>query len=344
MKVSEFDFNLPEELIAQEALADRTASRLLVLNRSTGSIDHSKVADLGQYFQAGDVLVLNNSRVLPARLLGHTEAGLDVEIFLLKRLKPELWEALARPGKKIVEGMRIVCKKDSKVLDAIVKEKFLSGKIILKILSEDPETALREVGHVPLPPYIKREDTPIDQSRYQTVYAKTSGSVAAPTAGLHFTPELLENIKQKGVEIVEITLHVGYGTFKPVRSEEVEEHTLDPEFYEISPEAADKINSALRGKRRVIAVGTTTTRTLEGAAHLNNGSITAGAGEINIFIYPGFKFQVISGLMTNFHLPKSSLLMLVSAFADKDMVLHAYNEAIKHQYRFYSYGDAMLII
>jgi S-adenosylmethionine:tRNA ribosyltransferase-isomerase len=344
MNVSDFNFELPEELIAQEALADRAASKLLVLDRLNGQIQHSRMSEIGNFLRPGDLLVVNNSKVLPARLHGQTVSGSEVEIFLLKRISSNEWEALAKPGKKIEIGTNVICQKGELKLNTIVTDKLEDGKIILSIDSENPDEDLQKVGHVPLPPYIKRGDTPIDQAHYQTVYAKNSGSVAAPTAGLHFTPELMESLKQKRIEIVEITLHVGYGTFKPLRADRVEENKLDPEGYEISNETAEKINRAILDGRRVIAVGTTTTRTLEGVALQNNGKIIAGTGELNIFIYPGFKFQVISGLLTNFHLPQSSLIMLVSALAGRENVLHVYGEAIKNRYRFYSYGDAMLVI
>jgi S-adenosylmethionine:tRNA ribosyltransferase-isomerase len=345
MKVSEFHFDLPEELVAQEALPERAASRLLVLDRESGRIEHAHVSDMGKFLRAGDVLVMNNSKVLPARLLGRTEKKFAAECFLLKRISDDTWEGLVRPGKKIEVGTKITCERDSQTLFATVKKKLPDGKVVIQLSGYAPVNDLLEkVGHMPLPPYIKRPDQETDKSRYQTVYAKALGSVAAPTAGLHFTPELLASLQIAGVGLAEITLHVGYGTFKPVRAENVEDHEIDPEVFEISEDAAQKINKALEEGRRVIAVGTTTTRTLESVAKENGGKIKANAGTSNLFIYPGFKFQVLSGLMTNFHLPESSLLMLVSAFAGKDKTLAAYGEAIKEKYRFYSYGDAMLII
>lgn len=345
MKVSEFNFDLPDELIAQEALPDRAASRLLVLDRTNGKVAHSQVALLGGYLRSGDVLVVNNSRVVPARLLGLGANGVQAECFLLKRISKNHWGALIKPGKKFNVGDKIICERNGKRLAVEIKNKSEDGKFMLELSGEgDVNELLEAVGHIPLPPYIKRSDEETDRSRYQTVYAKSSGSVAAPTAGLHFTPELLSVLKSKGVEVTEITLHVGYGTFKPIRAENVEEHELDEEFYEISQSSAETINLALEEGRRIIAVGTTTTRTLESVAKNNNGKIIPGAGASSLFIYPGFEFKVIAGLMTNFHLPESSLIMLVSAFAGKDNVLAAYGEAIKNRYRFYSYGDAMLII
>jgi S-adenosylmethionine:tRNA ribosyltransferase-isomerase len=345
MKLEEFNFDLPEELIAQEALPDRSASRLLVLERATGKITHAHAKDLGNFLRPGDLLVLNNSRVLPARLLGRTHTGVFAECFLLKRLSDSEWEALVRPGKKIEVGNTIFCERDGEKLYAQVKEKLPDGKAVLRLTGDgDIHELLQRVGHMPLPPYIKRPDTLEDKERYQTVYAAALGSVAAPTAGLHFTQELLSELKGKGIDIAEVTLHVGYGTFKPVRVEDIEDHVVDPEVYEIASAAADKINRALDEGRRVIAVGTTSTRTLEGVAKANGGRIAAGAGTIDLFIYPGFEFKVISGLMTNFHLPASSLMLLVSAFAGREQLLRAYGEAIREKYRFYSYGDATLIV
>jgi S-adenosylmethionine:tRNA ribosyltransferase-isomerase len=345
MKLEEFNFDLPEELIAQEALADRSASRLLVLDRATGKMTHSNVRDLDNFLRPGDLLVVNNSKVLPARLFGRTHTGASAECFLLKRLSDTEWESLIRPGKKIEVGNTIFCERDDKKLFVQVTKKLPDGRAVLKLSGTgDINELLQQVGHMPLPPYIKRPDTMDDKERYQTVYAKSLGSVAAPTAGLHFTPELFLSLKDKGIEVAEVTLHVGYGTFKPVRVENIEDHTVDPEVYEISQDAADKINKAQAEGRRIIAVGTTSTRTLECIASANDGKIVAGAGTIDLFIYPGFEFKIISGLMTNFHLPASSLMLLVSAFAGRERLLHAYGEAIKEKYRFYSYGDAMLIV
>lgn len=353
MKVSEFDFNLPPELIAQEALPDRTASRLLVVPRigeeesnnqsNEPKLIQSHVKDLGSFLRSGDLLVVNNSRVLPARLLGD-----KVECFLLTRLSENTWQGLIKPGKKIQIGDVITCRKDSWEISVTVQEKLPDGKVVIKL--SDPlgklsvDDLLQKVGHMPLPPYIKRPDTLEDKERYQTVYSKSLGSVAAPTAGLHFTPDLIESLKKQGIGFAEVTLHVGYGTFKPVRVENVEEHQVDPEKFEISQETANQINQALSEGRRVIAVGTTTTRVLEYCGNKNNGKITAGPGVADIFIHPGYKFQIISGLMTNFHLPQSSLLMLVCAFAGKENILSAYNYAVENKFRFYSYGDAMLIV
>jgi len=347
MNVSDFDFDLPEGLIAQEALPDRTASRLLVLSRQTGLVQHSHVRDLASFLKPGDLLVMNNSRVLPARLLGQVMAGanrgISAECFLLKRLTPNTWESLIKPGKKIEPGDVISCQRDGRMLAATVKRKLPGGKVVLEIPG-DADKLLEDIGHMPLPPYIKRPDTLEDKSRYQTVYAKPAGSVAAPTAGLHFTPGLLAGLQSAGIETAEITLHVGYGTFKPVRADVVEEHVVEPEVYEIPADAAEKINKAKAEGRRVIAVGTTTTRALENSARVSGGRVASGAATADIFMYPGYEFQVITGLMTNFHLPKSSLLMLVSALAGRERLLAAYSAAISQQYRFYSYGDAMLVV
>jgi S-adenosylmethionine:tRNA ribosyltransferase-isomerase len=345
MKISEFDFNLPEELIAQEALPDRSASKLLVMDRATGRINHAHTRDLVNILRPGDLLVVNNSRVMPARLLGRADVGVSAECFLLKRLSGNSWEALVKPGKRMEVGTKITCTRDNETIFAEIIKKLADGKVVLKLSGyKHIDELLDVVGHVPLPPYIKRDDSQIDKMRYQTVYAKNPGSVAAPTAGLHFTPELIVGLKEKGIGFAEVTLHVGYGTFKPVRAEQVEDHTVDPEVYEVTPEAAEKINSAMQEGRRVIAVGTTSTRTIEGIAKANGGKIIAGTGTVDLFIYPGFQFHVISGLLTNFHLPQSSLLLLVSAFAGRENALQAYNVAIKEKYRFYSYGDAMLVI
>lgn len=344
MKVSEFNFDLPEELIAQEALADRSASKLLVMDKKTGNLTHSKVSSILEFLKSGDLIVLNNSKVLPARLLGKLN-DIPVECFLLKKLEENIWEALIKPGRKVEVGYNIICERNSKKLSLIIKDKLPDGKVIINLQTSDGELTdvLQTVGHVPLPPYIKRPDTNIDTNRYQTVYAKNLGSVAAPTAGLHFTDSLLKGVRDQGVEVAEITLHVGYGTFKPVRVEDVEDHTVDPEVYEISSQAAELINTARKEGRRVIAIGTTTTRALESCAKVH-GKIIPVTETADIFIYPPYEFKVISGLMTNFHLPQSSLLFLVAAFAGKEKVLSAYGEAIKNKYRFYSYGDAILIV
>lgn len=363
MDVRRFDFELPPELIAQEPAAERAAARLLSLERQTGAIAHSSIADLPDLLRAGDLLVVNNTRVFPARLLGRrVPSGGAVECLLVaRRSDPPLfdrgsdpgsdprasavWEALMHPGQKLKPGSRVVFEGD-KTIHGEVLERLFFGRRLIRLQVEDGsdlDAAVDAIGHVPLPPYIKRHDEPADRRRYQTVFARSRGSVAAPTAGLHFTPALLDRLGARGIERAEITLHVGYGTFQPVRVDRVEDHRLESEQYEIPPQTADAIERARRDRRRIIAVGTTTTRTLEAVARAHEGRIVPGAGATDLFIYPGFTFSVISGLLTNFHLPQSSLLMLVAAFAGLEPVLNAYRAAIAARYRFYSYGDAMLI-
>ena len=346
MQVSDFDFILPDELVAQEPLP-RGESRLLMLDRSTGEVRHGGIADLLTSLRDGDLLVVNNTRVFPARLLGHrVPSGGAVECMLLAPGGSDVWEALVHPGQKLKPGARIRFPAEAGVLMGEILERKFYGRRRLRLWAESGGTVeqlIDALGHVPLPPYIKRADTASDRERYQTVYAKVRGSVAAPTAGLHFSKALVAALEAKGVARVEITLHVGYGTFKPVRCETVEEHTVDPEPYFVSKEAAEAVNRARHQRRRVIAVGTTTTRALESAAAGRNGQVAAGHSVASLFIHPGFSFQVTDGLLTNFHLPRSSLLMLACAFGGTDRVLSAYREAIERRYRFYSYGDAMLI-
>jgi len=352
MDVRDFDFDLPPELVAQEAAADRTAARLLCLNRASGAIAHTHVAALPALVGPGDLLVVNDTRVFPARLLGRrVPSGGSVECLLVARCDEgradsQLWQALMHPGQKLKTGARVIFE-GSRTLHGEVLERRFHGRRIVR-LSTDDGSAVDEVidaiGHVPLPPYIKREDRAADRDRYQTVFARRRGSIAAPTAGLHFTAPLLETLRQRGVRTAEITLHVGYGTFQPVRTERVEDHQLEAEQYEISDAAAAVINDALDENRRVIAVGTTTTRALEAVAARHGGRVIAGSGTTALFIHPGFEFRVVRGLLTNFHLPRSSLLMLVSAFAGRERVLAAYRAAVAERYRFYSYGDAMLIL
>lgn len=347
MLVSDFDYHLPEELIAQEA-APRGTSRLLVMNRATGALEDASVSELPQYLHPGDLLVVNNTRVLAARLLGKRDpSGGAVECLLLRHVDGDVWEALMHPGQKLKPGARVRFGDLAGALHAEVLDRHFFGRRTIRLTAEDGadvDALIESLGHVPLPPYIKRGDRPEDRERYQTVFARERGSVAAPTAGLHFTEALLAALDARGVERTEITLHVGYGTFKPVRTEDVESHVVDPEHYEISEHAAAAINSALDAGRRVIAVGTTTTRAIEDAAARGRGRVAAGPGEATTYIYPGFEFRVIRGLFTNFHLPKSSLLMLVAAFAGRERVLSTYDEAVARRYRFYSYGDAMLVI
>jgi len=350
MDVREFDFDLPAELIAQEPAAERTGARLMHLDRAAGSLTHTAVSALPGLLRAGDVVVVNNTRVFPARLIGRrVPSGGGVECLLIGKseLSPSgLWEALVHPGQKLKPGARVVFEGVRTLHGEILERRFFGSRIV-RLWTEDGspvDEAVDAIGHVPLPPYIKRTDTIDDRERYQTVFARARGSVAAPTAGLHFTPALLAALAARRIEVTEITLHVGYGTFQPVRVERVEEHLLEPEHYEIREAAADAINRAIDDGRRVVAVGTTTTRTLEAVAAAHGGRLAPGHGSTALFIYPGFTFSVVRGVLTNSHLPRSSLLMLVSAFAGRERVLAAYRTAIAERYRFYSYGDAMLII
>lgn len=341
MKVGDFDFFLPEELIAQHPLQERDNSRLLVLNKETGDIEHKEFTDLPGFLKAGDVLVINNTRVIPARLFGvKDQTGAKIEVVLLTLTgEKDCWEALVRPGKKVKPGTKIVFGEG--LLKAKVLETTPSGGRILRFSYQGIfNEILDQLGQMPLPPYIHA--TLEDKERYQTVYSKHQGSAAAPTAGLHFTPRLLEELTDQGVEIVEILLHVGLGTFRPVKVENITEHQMHPEFYSVSPKAAQRLNKAISEGRRIIAVGTTSTRTLEST--YKNGVVEAGQGWTEIFIYPGYNYKVVDGLITNFHLPKSTLIMLVSALAGREKVLKAYQEAIEQRYRFFSFGDAMLIL
>ncbi len=351
MDVADFEFDLPDELIAQEA-APRGTSRLLVLDRESGGIRHTHIADLPNVLRAGDLLVVNNTRVFAARLLGHrVPSGGAVECLLLEAPssgdgESRFAQALVHPGQKLKPGALVRFEGDPGVLMGEVIDRHFYGRRTIRLWAEagrDVDRLIDALGHIPLPPYIKRGDTVADRERYQTVYARVRGSVAAPTAGLHFDDALIAALLARGVERAEITLHVGYGTFKPVRAGRVEDHVVDPERYDISKDAAAAIAGARRDGRRVIAVGTTTTRALEDAAARGDGCVTAGAATASLFIYPGHEFRVIDGLLTNFHLPGSSLLMLVAAFAGRERVLAAYREAVAQRYRFYSYGDAMLI-
>ncbi len=353
MLVSEFDFELPPDLIAQEPPAARGASRLLRVGREDGALGHHAIRDLSSLLEPGALLVVNNTQVFPARLVGRRDpSGGAVECLLVTRVAPpdaegaELWEALVSPGQKLKPGARVVFAGAATIHGEILERRPF-GRRIVRLRTGDGtplEPAVDAVGHIPLPPYIKRDDRCDDHERYQTVFAQTRGSIAAPTAGLHFTPELLADLGERGVECAELTLHVGYGTFQPVRVDVVEEHRMESEPFDISEQTASAVNAALDTGRRVVAVGTTTTRTLESVALANGGRLVPGRGTSNLFIYPGFEFRVVRGLVTNFHLPQSSLLMLVSAFGGRDRVLHAYRTAVAERYRFYSYGDAMLIL
>lgn len=364
MLVADFDFLLPAELIAQEPLANRAAARLLHLVRATNSFKDRVFGDFAALLRPGDLLVRNNTRVLPARLLGHRSGAAAqplspnnpaakqflqgrVELLLTRQIaaEPQTWQALVHPGRKIGVGEVITIAKGEVQLKAEVIARGAFGERTVRFAPVDNFfQRLDTLGHVPLPPYIDRPDRPEDREQYQTVYATRPGSVAAPTAGLHFTPEMLEQLRGRGVESAEITLHVGLGTFQPVRTEVVEQHRLHTERYEIPAETAGQIERARREGRRIVAVGTTTVRTLEYAASRHkDGYVEPQTGEADIFIYPGFDFRVVSALLTNFHLPKSTLLMLVSAFAGRDFILRAYEHAVQQRYRFFSYGDCMLI-
>ena len=341
MKVEDFDFHLPEELIAQTPLLDRTASRLMVVNPFTQALEHHKFAHIVDELQAGDCLVLNDTRVLPARLMGTKEdTGANIELLLLKQTNDDEWETLVKPAKRVKIGTVVTFGEG--LLKATCTGMLEHGGRTFKFEYDGIfYEILDKLGEMPLPPYIREKLD--DQDRYQTVYAKERGSAAAPTAGLHFTEQLLAAIKDKGVEVAFVTLHVGLGTFRPVSVDSIENHDMHSEFYSVSQETADTINRTKLNGGRVISVGTTSTRTLETVARDNNGQIVASQGWTNIFIYPGFEFKAIDGLITNFHLPKSTLVMLVSALAGKETILHAYDEAVKEQYRFFSFGDAMFI-
>ena len=341
MKTSDFFYELPEELIAQDPLEDRTASRLLVLDRKADKLEHKIFSDVIDYLNPGDCLVINNTRVIPARLIGEKEdTGGKVEILLLKRRENDIWESLVKPGKKLRPGARVTFG-DGR-LKAEILEIAEEGNRLVKFYYEGIfEEILDSLGEMPLPPYITHKLE--DKEMYQTVYAKFDGSAAAPTAGLHFTNELLEKIRQKDIKIASITLHVGLGTFRPVKVEDVNNHHMHTEWYEVNKEAADIINETKKNGGRVICVGTTSCRTIESVAD-ENGLMSAKTGETDIFIYPGYKFKVMDGLITNFHLPESTLVMLVSAFAGKERVLSAYETAVKERYRFFSFGDAMILI
>jgi S-adenosylmethionine:tRNA ribosyltransferase-isomerase len=345
MEISEFDYPLPEELVAQEPLSDRDASRLLVLDRRTGAVRHHAFRDLPELLAPGDLLVVNRSRVIPARLLGVRRNGGAAEVFLLRPLPDAgAWEALVRPGRRLRVGD--VVRVDEDLTVTVTSPSFGADArrhVHLESRSGDLATALRRSGHTPLPSYVRRADRPEDAERYQTVYAREEGSVAAPTAGLHFTRALLERLAARGIPQAEILLHVGPGTFRPVKVQHVEDHRVDPEPFVIPPETEAAIRGARDRGARVVAVGTTTVRTLETAAR-PGGTVAAGSGETDQVIVPGFPFGVVDALVTNFHTPRSSLLLLVSAFAGREKVLAAYAEAIRLRYRFFSYGDAMLVL
>ena len=340
MEVKDFYYELPDELIAQDPLLDRSGSRLMVLNKDSGEITHRKFYEVTDYLKSGDCLVINNTKVIPARLYGSKEnTGAKIEILLLKRMEGDVWETLVKPGKKARPGARIVF--GDGILEGEVVGVAEEGNRLIRFTYDGIfEEILDRLGQMPLPPYITH---PLqDKNRYQTVYAKYDGSAAAPTAGLHFTKELLQQVREMGVEIAEVTLHVGLGTFRPVKEKDVLKHHMHSEFYEIGEGAAEKINRTKQNGGRVIAVGTTSTRTLESAAE-RDGTVKAKSGWTEIFIYPGYSFKIIDGLVTNFHLPESTLVMLVSALAGREQVLAAYDAAVKERYRFFSFGDAMFV-
>ena len=341
LKKSDFYFDLPQELIAQDPLEDRSSSRLLMLDRDTGQTRHEIFHNIPQYLRPGDCLVLNNTKVIPARLLGEREGtGAHVEVLLLKRREKDVWETLVKPGKKCRPGTELIFGEG--LLRGQVLETVEEGNRLIRFTYQGIwEEVLDQLGEMPLPPYITHKLQ--DKSRYQTVYARYEGSAAAPTAGLHFTRELLEGIREMGVEIAYVTLHVGLGTFRPVKEENVLEHHMHSEYYQVTQEAAQQINAAKAAGGRIICVGTTSCRTLESAAD-ENGQVRPGCGDTEIFIYPGYRFRVLDGLITNFHLPESTLVMLVSALAGRERVLSAYEEAVRERYRFFSFGDAMFVI
>ena len=355
LRTSDFDFDLPDELIAQRPPPERGQSRLLALSRETGAIEHTAFSRLASHLRPGDLVVVNDTRVFPARLVGNrVPSGGAVECLLLRRLpdppdlpNPEVWEALMHPGQKLKPGAQVAFERDDVRVYGEVLARHFQGRRTIRLWTDSGTPlveAIERIGHIPLPPYIARPDEASDRERYQTVYAREAGSVAAPTAGLHFTEHVLDQLRTRGVERTSLTLHVGYGTFKPVRVENVDEHEVDPEFYAVSSSAAAALTNALQSGRRIIAVGTTTTRALESLTMDSASRIQPSEGSTSLFIHPGHRFRIVQGLITNFHLPRSSLLMLVAAFAGRERVLAAYRAAVENGYRFYSYGDAMLIL
>jgi S-adenosylmethionine:tRNA ribosyltransferase-isomerase len=340
LKTDDFDYHLPEELIAQTPVEPRDHSRLMVLDRASGNFEHRRFYDLPDYLRPGDVLVFNDSRVIPARLYATRASGGSAELLLLRRLEPGRWDALVKPGRRMRQGDTFEASRDGRRITGEVVEVHEDGSRTVELSGEEH---LDVLGAVPLPPYI--HEPLADPERYQTVYAKTRGSVAAPTAGLHFTPQLLDKLRSQGVETVFVTLHVGLGTFRPVTVADPESHKMHPEYWELSPDAAEAIGKAKSEGRRVISIGTTAVRLMEQAAAVSvDPNVSPGSGWADIFIYPGYRFQLVDALVTNFHLPKSTLLMLTSALAGRDRLLSAYQEAASQGYRFYSFGDAMLIL
>ncbi|AKI98043.1 tRNA preQ1(34) S-adenosylmethionine ribosyltransferase-isomerase QueA [Kosmotoga pacifica] len=338
MKITDFDYELPEELIAQEPILPRDHCRLLVIRRDSENLEHRRFYDIKEYLEPGDLLVLNDSKVIPARLYGHKSTGAKIEVLLIEKIHSGIWKAIVKPGSKIKKGSQLLFEK----LSCQVIEHLPDSTRILKFNEPDAEEIIKEIGRLPIPPYISKY--PNDPELYQTVYAKTEGSVAAPTAGLHFTQQLLGELKDMGVNIAYITLHVGLGTFRPVKVENIEEHKMHSEFYTISEETVEKIGKTRKNGNRIIAVGTTVVRTLESVVAENKGRLIAKSGYTDIFIYPPFEFKIVDGIVTNFHLPRSTLLMLVSAFAGREKILKAYEKAVEKRYRFFSFGDACLIL
>jgi len=335
-KLSDYNYNLPKELIAKYPVEPRDSCRLMVLNRKDKSIKHTIFRNIGDYLEKGDLLVLNDTKVIPARLIGRKETGSKIEIFLLRELGENVWEALGKNIKRLKLGQKVIFGND---FYCELLEKSKDGKIKVKLFADNVKEAINKYGHIPLPPYISREDEEKDRQLYQTVFARKEGAVASPTAGLHFTEELLNQLKEKGINITYITLHVGLGTFKPIKVEDITKHKMHEEYYSIPDESLNLIKETKEKNKRVIAVGTTVVRALE-----SYGKTGKKEGYSDIYIYPPFQFKIIDALITNFHLPKSTLLLLVSAFAGRDFIMRAYKEAIKNKYRFFSYGDAMLII
>lgn len=349
MDVADFDFELPEGLIAQDPPAERGGSRLLALDRVSGRVAHHRFADLPGLLRAGDLLVVNDTRVFPARLIGQRlPGGGAAECFLVRPTGVgDEWVALVHPGQRLREGARMVFAAGDRRLTAEVVGMHFHGRRTVRLSTGDGSSvrdAIDAIGHIPLPPYIKRSDAPVDRDRYQTVFARDRGSIAAPTAGLHFTPALLDELQARGILRAAVTLHVGYGTFQPIRVERVEDHEMEAEHYEVSAATAEALTAARREGRRIVTVGTTSTRTVESLAIDAEGAVQPGRGETALFIHPGHRFRLVSGLVTNFHLPRSSLIMLVAALAGREHVLAAYETAIQERYRFYSYGDAMLVL
>ncbi len=336
-KLEDYNYYLPSDYIAQEPVIPRDRCKLMIINRRDGKISHHVFYEIAEFLDEGDHLVLNDTRVIYARLKGKKKTGANVEVFLLKEISPYVWETLVKPGKRLKKGAIIDF---SGIMEGEIVEVKNEGIRVVKFKAEDSfKEAIKKVGEVPLPPYIKKKIE--DEELYQTIYSKKEGSVAAPTAGLHFTKELFEKLSRKGVEISYITLHVGIDTFKPIMTEDIRDHKMHKEYFEVLPEVAEKINKTKERGGRIIAVGTTTVRTLESMA--KNGKILPGYGETDLYIYPGYKFKLIDGIITNFHLPKSSLLVMMAAWMGKDLLFRAYNEAIERRYRFFSFGDAMFV-